>query len=217
MPQATQALLNGNHFLSLLAHIFVLDDLDFSCTSRTSALRPCPRHSTRCLSPSWLQLSPSQHALSCFWYLSHPIHLWRPYVLPHKCPFSLFIKHILVTSLNVVPIMRFYNRNRMLIPNRYFQTSIISPLFYCEVCCFLMLFLRGRACNASQNTSLCSKEREGVTNHSSNSKLINASLYPTFTERLPVGEKINGQFNTYSSFLFLRKNYILLGIESHCL
>lgn len=72
-------------------------------------------------------------------------------------------------------------------------------------------------CNASQNTLLCSKEREGVTNHSSNSKLINTSLYPTFTERLSVGGKINGQFNTYSSFLFLRKNYILVSIESHCL
>lgn len=131
---------------------------------------------------------------------------WSQDVLPRKCPFSLFIKHILGTSLNIVPIASFYNRNRRLIPKCYFQTNIIFPLFYCKVCCFLIL--RERTCNASQNTSLCSKEKEGVTNHSSNSKLINTSLYPTFKERLPVGGKINGQFNTYSSF-FKEKLYSL--------
>lgn len=105
----------------------------------------------------------------------------------------------MVTSLNALPTMRFCNRKRKLTPKHYSQTNIISPLFYCEVCCFLMLFLRGRACNTSQNTSLSSKEREGVTNHSSDSKLINTSLYPAFMERLPVGGKINDHFNTYSS------------------
>lgn len=61
-------------------------------------------------------------------------------------------------------------------------------------------------CNTSQNISLCSKEREGAINQSSELKLINTSLYPTFMERLPVGGKISGQFNTYSSF-FMEKLY----------
>lgn len=55
-------------------------------------------------------------------------------------------------------------------------------------------------CNASQNTSVCSKERDGAINQSSELKLINTSLYPTFMERHPVGGKICGQFKTYSSF-----------------
>lgn len=65
--------------------------------------------------------------------------------------------------------------------------------------------------NTSQNTSLCSKEREGAINQSSELKLINTSLYPTFMERLPVGGKVSCQFNTYSSFL--GKNYTLMGIK----
>lgn len=42
--------------------------------------------------------------------------------------------------------------------------------------------------------------REGAINQSSELKLINTLLYPTFTERLPVRGKTSGQFNTYSSF-----------------
>lgn len=63
-------------------------------------------------------------------------------------------------------------------------------------------------CNASQNTSLCSKEREGTINQSSELILINTSLYSTFVERLPVGGKIYGQFKTYSYF-FKEKLYSL--------
>lgn len=66
-------------------------------------------------------------------------------------------------------------------------------------------------CNTSQNTPLSSKEREGAINQSSELKLINTSLYPTFMERLPVGGKISGQFNTHSSFLW--KNDTLRGIK----
>lgn len=49
-------------------------------------------------------------------------------------------------------------------------------------------------------------KREGAINQSSELKLINTSLYPAFMERLPVGGKISGQFNTYSS-LFTEKLY----------
>lgn len=133
VPQATQALLDGNYFLPLLTHLFVLDYLDFSCTSR-AALYPCPGLSIWCPEASvaqWPQVSPSQHALLCSWYLSHPAHLWSEYVLPCKCPFSLFIKCTLVTSLDILPITKFYNRNRkeanpkLLFPNKHHLSLVL--------------------------------------------------------------------------------------------
>lgn len=53
-------------------------------------------------------------------------------------------------------------------------------------------------------THHCAQKTEGVTNHSSDSKLINTLLNPTFTERFPVLGKINDHFNTFFFFFFLK-------------
>lgn len=52
-------------------------------------------------------------------------------------------------------------------------------------------------------THHCAQKTEGITNHSSDSKLINTLLNPTFTERFPVLGKINDHFNTFFFFGFV--------------